>query len=171
MPIIHDVLIPLGAAVIGGVVAPHVTQARERRQARADASNALFAVEQARWGNVGYSEFRKTLYAFYGSALSAGLPRPMIRYYVGLARVARYASWASHRSKPQTEESYADPIDARLEEGVQEAVEMITDALWHPVRRRLRRSANDRAMNRAIKKLRQETRDLPNIRWDLFRLA
>lgn len=171
MPIVHDVLVPLGAAVIGGVVAPHVTQARERRQARAAASNALFAVKQARWGNVSYSEFRMALYAFQGAALCAGLPRSMIRCYVGMARVARYVSWASYQSAVEAEEGYAEAIDARLEQTVQAALDMVTDALWHPVQWHLRESANMRSMNRVVNLLRRETRDVPTVRWDLFRLT
>src|SRR5665647_3701965 len=54
----------LGAAIIGGLVAPLVTQRRERVAARAEVRRALTDVEALRFDQDRYQEFTRALSAF-----------------------------------------------------------------------------------------------------------
>ena len=72
----------LGAAIIGGLVAPLVTQRRERVAARAEVRRALTDVEALRFDQDRYQEFTRALSAFEASAILAGLPRRVVASYM-----------------------------------------------------------------------------------------
>ncbi len=140
-----DVFTTFAVAVIGGVVAPQVTQARERRSARATAAERLGGVEMARWWPATYPEYRERLILFRAAAVGANLPKPVLDEYVRLSRVARLASFsAGEAAKDRGESPWSGRIDPRLHDLLEEAVELVLMCLWHPwrslprYRRRLR---------------------------------
>lgn len=117
----------LGVAIIGGLVAPQVTLARERRSARADLLAKVRGVEEFRWNDESYMGFIRALTSLEAAAVMAGIPRRVLREYTRAIKAARdtrvqvdygeYEGWA---------------FDPQVENAVDEALEEISRAIWHP---------------------------------------
>ncbi len=93
--------------LLDGVVAPQVTQARERRSARATAAERLGGVEMVRWWPATYSGYRERLILFRAAAVGANLPKAVLDEYVRLSRVARLASFSAHLRQQRRRQTVA----------------------------------------------------------------
>jgi hypothetical protein len=117
----------LFAAVIGGVIAPQITQARERRAARADVLTKVSQVEELRWGGEDYQEFTRSLAALESAAIMARVPRRIVRAYAKVAKAARDSS--IHVDRGDYMEWVPDPAE---DAGAERALEALSQAIWHP---------------------------------------
>jgi choline dehydrogenase-like flavoprotein len=134
-----QILGTLCAAVIGGIIAPQITQARERRAARADVLTKVNAAEALRWGGENYQEFMRALAALESAAVIARVPRSTIRTYAKAAKAARDSS---------VEVDMGDymgwVVDPAGDAAVETALETLSQAIWHPwLSCRLRRRAEN----------------------------
>jgi hypothetical protein len=164
-----DVLTTFAVAVIGGVVAPQVTQARERRSARATAAERLGGVEMVRWWPATYQEYRERLILFRAAAVGANLPKPVLDEYVRLSRVARLASFsAGEAAKDRGESPWTGRIDPRLHDLLEEAVELVLMCLWRPWRSLPRYRRRLRQLERSRQTVARQLRDDPNVHWSLI---
>jgi len=154
--------------LLDGVVAPQVTQARERRSARATAAERLGGVEMVRWWPATYSEYRERLILFRAAAVGANLPKAVLDEYVRLSRVARLASFsAGEAAKDRGESPWTGRIDPRLHDLLEEAVELVLMCLWHPWRSlpRYRRHLRQQRRRQTVA---LQLRDDPNVHWSLI---
>jgi hypothetical protein len=80
----------LAAAVVGGILAPYVTNSRERRAARANLFVVILQVEERRWGdNTNYKDFRQSVFALQSTAVIGRVPRWAVDNYLHAATKAR----------------------------------------------------------------------------------
>jgi hypothetical protein len=127
MPGWVQVLSALAAAVIGGVIAPQITQTRERRAARAAVLEKVPEVETLWFGDKSRREFRQTLAALEASAIIAGMPRELVRPYIAAAERAR-------KSSSQMTDEYGTfwIVETRYTDPAKVALEHLSRAAWHP---------------------------------------
>jgi hypothetical protein len=128
----------LGAAIIGGLVAPLVTQRRERVAARAEVRRALTDVEALRIDQDRYQEFTRALSAFEASAILAGLPRGVVAGYMKAVEVHRRSTRFEHGIGPNGEDGWAI-THGPVTEAHELALERLGSCLWHPWLGRRRR--------------------------------
>lgn len=126
-----QMLTSLVAAVIGGVIAPQITQARERRAARALVRERVADVESLRWLEYPYPEYRRALAALEAAALIARVPRIAVRRYVQAAYAARSAMREAPGAGPNGEDASYLPEgpEARAHAA---ALDQLSASLWHP---------------------------------------
>lgn len=128
----------LAAAVVGGLVAPLITQRRERLEARAEVRRALTEVEALRFDQDRYQEFMRAVAAFEAGAILAGLPRRVVAAYIKAVHAHRDATRFEQGIGPNGEDgwsiSYGPVTDAH-----ERAVEKVGRCLWHPWIERVRR--------------------------------
>ena len=129
MPPWMPVLSALSAAVIGGVIAPQITQAKERRAARADVLNKVRHLERLRWGSNDARDFRQAIAAFEYAAIIARLPRSIVTTYVGAAERAR--SNSDRFIDEDGKEDWAISIWAA--DAVRDALDKLSLMIWHPL--------------------------------------
>lgn len=145
-----DVASTLGAAIVGGIVAPQIMQARERRLARADVRKRLGLVEATRWPEVPFKEFRTAIAEFEASAITAGLPRYLVRGYVDAATTARSAATIYEGAGPNGEAvGLLDP-DSPADVDLEKSLTEMGHALWHPWLSRIPATASRRSLIGAI---------------------
>jgi DNA helicase IV len=141
----------LGAALITAIIAPHFTQAAERRTARGQVRERLAEVESLRWEDESYLDFRKAVAALEAAAIIARVPRAAVRSYVKTAEAARQAS-ETYPEGPDGEPITL--VSTELADRVQDELERVSQVLWHPVLGRLAQQASlaGRAARRRIGK-------------------
>ncbi|MFG1909012.1 hypothetical protein [Kribbella sp. NPDC048928] len=122
----------LGAALIGGIIAPYVTKSRERREARAEVLNAILELEQRRWGEIGYDQFQRAAFALQATAVIARVPRWAVVAYLDVAKAARDTS-----REFDSDDGPTWVIDSSEEAKVQRELNRLTRVIWHPVLGRL----------------------------------
>jgi hypothetical protein len=123
------VISSLGAAVVGGIVAPQLLQSRERRASRAAVREKIAEVEVLRWEDEPYQEFRKAIAALESAAMIARVPRHPVQEYVRAAEQARHASQV-HPGGPDGEP--ITTLDEEHDELVQGALDRLSRLLWRP---------------------------------------
>lgn len=129
MPAWLQVLTSLTAAVIGGVIAPQITQARERRAARAAVLEKITDAEALWLGDESYQDFRRAITALEAAAIVGGLPRVLVLRYILAARLARQNS--SYEPVGVQGESLWI-IDSRYTDQARVALRYLSLAVWHP---------------------------------------
>lgn len=131
------VISSLGAAVIGGLLSPLLTQRKERVQARAEVRRVLAEVEVLVWPPSDYREFQRQVASFEAMALLARLPQNCVRDYTRV--VAQYRSGIECREEigPEGEPGYFIDDQATIEAHAT-ALEALGRAVWHPWLSRLR---------------------------------
>jgi hypothetical protein len=120
----------VGGAIITSLIAPYVLQNRDRRKARAEVLNSLLEVEQARWHDVSHNFFRNKVAKLRASSLIAKSSREVTEYYIYLAGICRQYSEIDAKEGPFKDGS----IPGELGDLVKDAVELLTNILWHPWR-------------------------------------
>lgn len=166
MATVPELMTTFGVAIIGGVVAPQVSMMKERRAARGHAAEQLCRVEQARWWPTEYDVYRSAVAAFEAAALVAGIKRNVVNHYIGVSRVAKFAS---HRAGPNNDDaSYGGQIDDGLGAAMWAAAELVRDCLWHPFRSRVSSQRRLAGLLRDCGELRLQLVDRPDIRWELL---
>ena len=128
----------LAAAIIGGLVAPLVSQRRERLAARADVRRALTEVEALRFDQDRYQEFTRSLAAFEANAILAGMPRGVVANYIRAVEAYRASTRFEHGIGPNGEDGWAI-TSGPVTEAYERALERLGTCLWHPWLGRLRR--------------------------------
>jgi hypothetical protein len=134
----------LGVAIIGGLVAPQVTLARERRSARADLLAKVRVVEEFRWSDETYVSFIRALTSLEAAAVMAGIPRRVLREYTTAVKTAR-----TTRARVDYGEYEDWTNDPQVENAVDEALEGISRAIWHPWRSRMTIRRRHQRVNRS----------------------
>lgn len=126
----------VGGAIVSSVVGPYLSQARERRKARADALNALLQVETARWADKDSPAltFRQTVGVFKAAALVAGVDNDIVDAYVRLAATARDVSQDDFDKSSRKASPFAGGIPTDLSDLVRDAAESIVICIRHPWR-------------------------------------
>lgn len=163
-----DIASTFAVAVIGGVVAPRVTQAKDRRSARAAAAQELGSFELARWWPDSYEHYRERHIAFRSAAIGAGLPKRVLDEYVRLSRVARLASYrAGEEAKAKGENPWGGRIDPLLYDLVAEAADIVFECLWHPALGLLRYRGQLRHLEKERLATVARLSDDPHVLWDV----
>lgn len=132
MPTWLQVLGTIGAAVIGGIIAPQITRLAERRLARAALLEKIREVEALRWGDLGYQEFLRAIASLEAAAIIARIPRRLVRAYVDAAMNAR------RNSRDTGDPTLGWYVDNEVNKGVEVALEDVSRYLWHPILGRVR---------------------------------
>ncbi|MEV4828478.1 hypothetical protein AB0K25_09160 [Micromonospora sp. NPDC049257] len=141
---------------LGGAIVPLLTHAKEKRVARSAVREHLSQVEQQRWCTTkdadAESQFIRATERLEAVALSAGIPKGVVRTYINLAGVAFY-------STQRNVGKYVDMEGQPLEGGalhsdpaavVEASHELLTDAIWRPVRSALLRRQRLRRIRRTV---------------------
>ena len=128
----------LAAAIIGGLVAPLVTQRRERLASRADVRRALTEVEALRFDQNRYQEFHRALAAFEANAILAGMPRSVVASYMRAVEAHRAATRFERDVGPNGEDGWAITYGP-VTEAHEQALERLGSCLWHPWLGRMRK--------------------------------
>lgn len=152
--------------VLGGVAAPYLTSARDRREARARVAEALGHLEQQRWAfNGSQEDFRTALTAFTGAALVAGLPRGVVERHEHFAGVARWLSQQDYESQPDSH--FAGAVPSRVADLVKAHLVLVRRHVWSPWRARLgyRRAVRDLARAEAAVRAEMREDDVPDWIW------
>ncbi|TDE26424.1 hypothetical protein E1295_44330 [Nonomuraea mesophila] len=126
-----QVLSTLAAAVIGGVIAPQITQARERRAARALVRERIADVESLRWLEDPYLEYKRALAALEAAALIARVPRDVVQRYMQAADAARSVMEEAPGAGPNGEDVSFMP-DGPETLAHAKSLDQLSAALWHP---------------------------------------
>lgn len=135
MPTWLEVAGTLGVAVLGGIVAPYVTNSRDRRATRAKLFEVISVVGEQRWNEIDhYASFNRSVTTLQSTALIARVPRWAVDDYVQAAFEARRGI----RSLGHDENGPILTGDAELEAGVRQALDSLTYVIWHPKLGRLR---------------------------------
>jgi len=121
----------LGAAIIGGLVAPLVTQRRERLAARADVRRALTDVEALRFDPDRYQDFTRAVATFEANAILAGIPRRVVMEYSRAVEVYRRSTQLVDGVGPNEEAGWVI-TDGPVVEAHERAIERLGRCLWHP---------------------------------------
>lgn len=122
----------LVAALIGGVIAPQITQSKERRAARAVVRERIADVESLRWLEYPYTDFKRALAALEAAALVARVPRTAVQRYVRASEAARGAMKEAPGAGPHGEDASYLLSDAPEALAPASALEELSAALWHP---------------------------------------
>lgn len=160
----------LGAGSVGGVVgqvvAQYVSAGPERRKARADVRSTMTELDELVWradDPEAWPRVRKALHAFESASMIAGVRRDVSDWYV-ITRVAFY------RQSRRNYEQHGGPdegggfLGRHHLRSLNEAAEMIYQALWHPQRSRWFRKRRLRA---ARERTHQAVSDSPELLRDL----
>lgn len=134
MPDWVDVASTLGAAVIGGLIAPQLMQAKERRAARAAVREKIADVEALRWEDEPYRDFQRAVSALEAAAILARLPRKAVRSYLNAADAARRASYVIEDGPDGGPETIL--LNGPESQAVKASLEHLGVVLWHPWTRR-----------------------------------
>ncbi|MEU6779327.1 hypothetical protein ABZ912_08980 [Nonomuraea angiospora] len=121
----------LAAAVIGGVIAPQITQLKERRAARALVRERVADVESLRWLEYPYSEYKRALAALEAAALIAGVPRIAVQRYVKATDATRGVMREASGAGPDGEDS-SYLVEGPETRAYAEALDQLSATLWHP---------------------------------------
>ncbi|SFG72483.1 hypothetical protein [Amycolatopsis regifaucium] len=135
MPIWLQVLTSLIAALIGGAVSPQVTQAKDRRAARAAVREKVAEVDALGWHDEPYPDFRRAVAALEAAAILAGVPRSKVLRFTQAVIEAR------NSSETYDEGPDGEPLTVRgtaEEEAMRGAIEDLSRSLWHPWLEKLR---------------------------------
>jgi len=132
-----QILSALGASVVGGVIAPQITNAKDRRAARAAVIEKARDVEVLRWGHDRHEEFAAATIALEAAAVIARVPRDLVTSYVEAARNARQQSY---RVDYGDRGGWGWGVDGEYGRPVELALERISRFIWHPWLSRLRRA-------------------------------
>jgi hypothetical protein len=146
-----------------GIAVPLVTTRHQRRDLRADVLRRTGDLERLRWATEEWDEFRQAIVALRSAALVAGADREIVDRYIYLAYVARRKSDVAFDMDPDPE--YGGGIPTALFDLVADGAILLTEHMWHPVRRRWtvkRLLASNKARER---KVREEDDDVPQINW------
>lgn len=130
----------LASAIIGGIIAPQLARASERRLARASVLEKLGEVEGLRWDDEPYHDFRRALVALQAAAIMARVPRKSVDLYIAAALAARDASETFDGAGPHDEPASV-LLDNEKAEAVGAALAAVSRLLWHPWMGRLVRLA------------------------------
>ncbi|WP_146147490.1 hypothetical protein [Prauserella shujinwangii] len=130
MPVWLQIGASLAAALIGGVIAPQVTQTKDRRAARAAVREKIDEVDALRWEDQPYLEFRRAIASFEAAAILARVPRSAARRFAEAATEARQES--QHFPEGPDGEPITILLDDAKEEAVLAAVSELSLRLWHP---------------------------------------
>jgi hypothetical protein len=130
MPVWLQVIMSLAAAVLGGVIAPQLSQTKDRRAARAAVRERIAEVDALRWDDEPYLEFRRALAAFEASAILARVPRGRAVQLVHAAEEVRKAS-QTYPDGPDGE-PITVVVDHEKDEAWTHAIEELGRTLWHP---------------------------------------
>lgn len=124
-----QVVSSLVAALIGGVIAPQITQSKERREARAVVRERIADVEALRWLEQPYQDYKRALAALEAAALVARVPRPVVQRYVRASEAARDVMVEAPGPDGEDASFLPDGPEALA---VASALEGLSAALWHP---------------------------------------
>lgn len=130
MPPWLQVITSLIAAVIGGIVAPQVSQAKDRRAARAAVREKVADVDALRWNDESYIEYRRAVAVFESAAILARVPRHIVLGFLRAVDDAREASETI--PKGPDGEPVSVLMDQQKDEAVRRAMEQLSFSLWHP---------------------------------------
>jgi hypothetical protein len=121
------ILTTLGSGAVGAIVTTYGSQARRRRQARAQAREALRQVERLPREPARAKKTVDAIDAFEAVALVAGLPRALTDLYceasLRVIDLAQTLPQGTSRSDPEMD------ICSRVASG---AAELMASAIWHP---------------------------------------
>jgi hypothetical protein len=157
----------LFGGLIGGALVPYLTHAREKRAARSVVRQRLAEVERRRWarssGDAERSELEAAVVAFEAEAVTAGLPRSVVRVYAVLAGVAFDSTQITYGmySEPGLPDMgwLSDDLDAV----VVAARDLVVDAIWRPALSAVTRTWRIRSIRQTIELMRDTTD--PNKDW------
>jgi hypothetical protein len=124
-----QVAVSLASAVIGGIISPQISQAKERREARAAVRERVAEVDALRWADKDIWQFRHAIAAFESSTILARVPRDIARRFV------ETAEQAYRMSEPVAEGPKGEPdvlISDKYENPFQVAIADLSRVLWHP---------------------------------------
>lgn len=121
----------LGAAIIGGLIAPLISQRRERATARAEVRRALAEVETRRFEPSEYREFARALASFEANAILAGLPRQLVFGYAAAVENYRSEVRFEEVAGPDGEPGYVIDVQHVIKAHARE-LERVSESLWHP---------------------------------------
>ena len=126
----------LGTLGIGSVVGQYLSDAKDRRTARAEVLHALSVVESARWAPrlEGEPSFRDASRQLQTAALIARVPRRLLVEYLTLAQAAAWLSAESWRESGGDE--YGNGIDGYLGDSVRFGAQGLADLIWAPLLQR-----------------------------------
>lgn len=160
----------LGAGSVGGVagqvVAHYVSAGPERRRARADVRSAMTELDELVWRADEpevWPRLRRALHAFESAALIAGVPRDLSNWYV-TTRLAVYGQSRRNYERHGSPDEGGGWLERHHLQGLNEAAEMIYQALWHPQRSRWFRK---RRLAAAQERTRKAVTDSPELLRDL----
>jgi hypothetical protein len=158
--------VPIVSVVTSAGVAlgvPLITTRHQRRDLRADVLRRTADLERLRWAPAEWDAFRQAVVALRSAALVAGADREIVDRYIFLAHVARRASDASFEVSPDPE--HGGGISSDLADLVVDAAILLTDHMWHPVRKRwaVKRSLDE--SRAAEREMRATDDDFPPINW------
>jgi len=129
----------LGGGVVGSIVATYGSQTRERRQARAEAREAIKRAEKAAVHGT-YEDFDAALEDLETRAMLAGLPR----FVMNLYRKARTAQRYYHRCYEEAEKEIEENASKRNKADMWlagsigaariavQTTRLLVNATWHP---------------------------------------
>ncbi|MFG2060449.1 hypothetical protein ACGFIK_03415 [Micromonospora sp. NPDC048871] len=150
------ILQTLIGGALGGAIIPLLTHAKEKRIARSAVREHLSQVEQQRWCTTKDAEaerqFIRATERLEAVALSAGIHKEVVRTYINLAGVAFYST---QRSVEKYVDMEGQPLrggalDSDTAAVVEGSHELLTDAIWHPVRSALLRRQQLRRIRRTV---------------------
>lgn len=162
----------LGAGSVGGVagqvVAQYVSAGPERRKARADVRSAMTELDELVWHADDpevWPRLRRALHAFESASMIAGVPRDLSNWYV-TTRLAFYGQSRRNYERHGGPDEGGGWLERHHLQGLNEAAEMIYQALWHPQRSRWFRK---RRLAAAKERTRKAVADSPELLRDLDR--
>jgi len=130
------ILTAIGSGAVGSIITTYGTQTRERRQARAQAREAIRQVQNSAYPVPTQEQLTATLDNLETSAMLAGLPKNLIainREAIYIRRgVMESVATASPPDDPSLAASNSDLAFA-ADHIAGETLQLLVDATWHPI--------------------------------------
>jgi hypothetical protein len=150
----------IGGGIVGSIVSTFLSTGKDGRESRAKARECLSRVEDARWEDTEYREFRKLLSEFESSALIARTPQDLVKRYTYLAELGRREALRAHENLPNT--NRALPVD--LSSLIDACVIIIVHYLWRPRWQSIRSKRSVWVIDRGIT---ITEKDKPEYNWNV----
>lgn len=130
----------LVAAIIGGVISPQMSQAQERRAARAALRDKIAELDALLWADIPYHEYARAVGVFESAAIMARIPRPVARQFVMVHTDMRVYAAAQRGARDDVDSGMAVTDDPEtVEWALEHWTTELSVALYHPWRYRLSR--------------------------------
>lgn len=125
----------VGGALIQSIVGPMVSQARDRKSARAKVLEHIAEVENLRWAPSDAAEFKRAVLAVRASALVASAPYRLVNGYLMFAQIAHAVSDLDFEESGGHPESGGIPVP--IADLASQSCKFLVAQLWYPHRLRI----------------------------------